>query len=114
MQVRRNSCEPLKGLIKSKSPWLALLRDFNFNYVPTLISFRADVTRQFGATRMRNIGGGGFLLQETYDKYFRFDRYYSLKWDLSRNLSFELQRREQLAHRRTCGKDQHRCQERLA
>ncbi|RPD38878.1 cell surface protein SprA [Chitinophaga barathri] len=81
--------EPLKGLIKSKSPWLALLRDFNFNYVPTLISFRADVTRQFGATRMRNIGGGGFLLQETYDKYFRFDRYYSLKWDLSRNLSFD-------------------------
>ncbi len=81
--------EPFKGFIKSKSPWLALLREFNFNYVPTLMSFRADVTRQFGATRMRNIGGGPFLLQETYDKFFRFDRYYSLKWDLSRNLSLD-------------------------
>lgn len=80
--------EPFK-FIKNKSPWLALLRDFNVNYVPTLMSFRADITRQFGATRMRNIGGGQFQLPETYDKFFRFDRYYSLKWDFSRNLSLD-------------------------
>ncbi len=80
--------EPFK-FIKNKSPWLALIREFNINYVPTLMSFRADITRQFGATRMRNIGGGPFQLPETYDKFFRFDRYYSLKWDFSRNLSLD-------------------------
>lgn len=81
--------EPLKNLIKSKSPWLALLKEFNLNYVPSIISFRADVTRQFGATRLRNVGGGPFLLQETYDKYFTFDRYYIFKLDLTRNLTID-------------------------
>lgn len=81
--------EPFKNLIKSKSPWVALMKEFNLNYVPTQISFRADVTRQFGATRLRNVGGGPFQLQETYDKYFTFDRYYTLKWDFTRNLSLD-------------------------
>lgn len=80
--------EPFKGLIKSKSPWLGLIRDFNLNYVPSIISVRADITRQFGATRLRNVGTD-FLLQETYDKYFTFDRYYTFKWDISRNLSVD-------------------------
>ncbi|WP_295116632.1 cell surface protein SprA [uncultured Chitinophaga sp.] len=81
--------EPFKNLIRSKSPWLALIKDVNFNYVPSMISFRADISRQFGATRMRNIGGGEFKLQETYDKYFTFDRYYGLKWNFTRNLTVD-------------------------
>ena len=31
--------EPFKQLIKSKSPWFALIRDFNFNYLPSLFFF---------------------------------------------------------------------------
>lgn len=81
--------EPFRKLIKSKSPWFGLVKEFNFNYIPSIISFRADVTRQFGATRLRNVGGGPFLLQETYDKYFTFDRYYIFKLDISRNLSLD-------------------------
>ena len=49
--------EPFKKSIKSKSPWLALFKDFNFNPVPSLLGFRADVNRQFGAFRPRNVGG---------------------------------------------------------
>jgi cell surface protein SprA len=41
--------EPFKQLIKSKSPWFALIRDFNFNYLPSLFSFKADISRQFGS-----------------------------------------------------------------
>lgn len=82
--------EPFKKLIKSKSHWLSLIRDFNINYVPSIISFRADITRQFGATRIRNVGGdAGFKLPETYDKYFTFDRYYGLKWDLTKSISID-------------------------
>ncbi|RYF87029.1 MAG: cell surface protein SprA, partial [Chitinophagaceae bacterium] len=80
--------EPFKGL-KSKSKWLALVRDFNFNYVPSQLSFRADVFRQFGATRPRNVGGGPYKIPETYDKYFTFDRYYILQWNLTRSLSID-------------------------
>ncbi|MFN2457264.1 MAG: cell surface protein SprA [Chitinophagaceae bacterium] len=81
--------EPFKPLIKSQSPWLSLLRDFNFNYKPSLVSVKADVFRQFGALRSRNIGGDGFKLPETYDKYFYFDRYYTMRWDLTRSVTLD-------------------------
>ncbi|WP_291907726.1 cell surface protein SprA [Chitinophaga sp. CB10] len=82
--------EPFKRLIKTKTHWLDLVKDFNFNYVPSILSFRADISRQFGATRVRNVGGDTkYQLPETYNKYFTFDRYYSVKWDLSRSINFE-------------------------
>jgi len=81
--------EPFRKLIKSKSPWFALIKDFNFNYAPSSISFRADVFRQFGATRPRNVGGGPYQIPETYNKYFTFDRYYILQWNLTRSLSLD-------------------------
>ena len=82
--------EPFKKLIKSKSHWLDLIRDFNINYVPAILSFRADISRQFGATRVRNVGGDvKYQLPETYNKYFTFDRYYTVKWDITRSINFE-------------------------
>jgi cell surface protein SprA len=81
--------EPLKNVIKSRSPWLALIRDFNFNYKPSLLSFKADVFRQFGALRSRNVGDGKFKFPETFDKYFYFDRIYSLRWDLTRSITLD-------------------------
>jgi cell surface protein SprA len=81
--------EPLKTLIRSKSPWLSLIRDFNFNYKPSLFSFKADVFRQFGALRSRNVGGGSFKFPETFDKYFYFDRYYTMRWDLTRSITLD-------------------------
>ena len=81
--------EPFKKLIKSKSPWLALIKDFNLNYAPSQISFRADLFRQFGATRLRNVGGGPFKIPETYNKYFTFDRYYILQWPLTQSINID-------------------------
>lgn len=80
---------PFRNLIKSKSKYLNLIRDINFNPVPSLIGFRAEANRQFGATRVRNIGGGPFLIPETFDKYFTFDRYYNLRWDLTHSLNID-------------------------
>jgi len=76
-------------MIKSNSPWLAWIKDFNFNYAPAQLSFRADVFRQFGATRPRNVGGGPYQIPETYNKYFTFDRYYVLQWNLTRSISID-------------------------
>ncbi|RFS24572.1 cell surface protein SprA [Chitinophaga silvatica] len=82
--------EPFKRLIKTKTHWFDLVKDFNFNYVPAILSFRADVSRQFGVTRVRNVGGDvKYQLPETYNKYFTFDRYYTVKWDLTRSINFE-------------------------
>lgn len=87
---RAHYIEPFKRFIRNKSPWLALVRDFNFNLNPTLIGFRADVKRQFGEYVPRIINTYDNKVDRvdtTYDKYFTFDRYYNLQWDLSRSLN---------------------------
>lgn len=83
--------EPAKRLIKSKSPWLAFIKDFNLNPLPSLLGFRADINRQFGAYRPRNVGEPKGSLPETYDKYFTFDRIYNLRWDLTRSFNVDFQ-----------------------
>ena len=81
---------PLRNIIGA-SPYLALLRDVNFNLIPSVISVRAEIDRQFGQTNVRNIGGGPFEIPATFDKYFTFDRYYTLHWDLTKSLSLDFQ-----------------------
>ena len=81
--------EPFKKKIKSRSPWLGLIRDFNFNPMPTVLGFQANVVRQFGAYRSRNIGGPQDILPETYNKFFTFDRLYTLRWDFTRSLALD-------------------------
>ncbi|MEP6700016.1 MAG: cell surface protein SprA, partial [Bacteroidota bacterium] len=81
--------EPFKKMIKSKSKWLALIKDVNFNYTPSQVSVRADVFRQFGAVQPKNVGGGPFKIPETYNKYFTFDRYYILQWNLTKSISID-------------------------
>ncbi|MBC8033116.1 MAG: cell surface protein SprA, partial [Chitinophagaceae bacterium] len=81
--------EPLKKLIKSQSPWYNIIKDFNLNPNPSLLSFRADINRQFGAFRARNVGGPKGEIPETFDKYFTFDRYYNARWDFTRSLNFD-------------------------
>lgn len=83
--------EPLKN-IKNKSPWLTWLRDFNVNPVPSLLSFRADINRQFGRFTPRIVNTFDSKVERvdtTYDKYFTFDKYYNLRWDLTRSLNFD-------------------------
>ena len=81
--------EPFRKPIKSKSPWLALIKDFNLNPVPAVLSFRADVNRQFGAYRSRNVDGPKGALPETYNKFFTFDRTYTIRWDITRSLNVD-------------------------
>lgn len=84
--------EPFKKVIKSKSPWYALIRDLNLNPQPSLLSFRADINRQFGEFVPRIVNTYDNKVERvdtTYDKYFTFDRYYNLRWDLTRSLNID-------------------------
>ena len=69
---------PFEKLIDKKYKWLQLVRDINFNLIPTSYSFRTELNRQYGETLMRDIYGDGFI-EPTYDKYFNWDRFYGLK-----------------------------------
>jgi cell surface protein SprA len=84
--------EPFKKLIRSQTPWLALVRDFNFNIKPSFLSFRADINRQFGEFIPRIVNTVDSKVERvdtTYDKYFTFDRFYGMRWDLTRSLNLD-------------------------
>lgn len=82
--------EPFKKIFKkSKTHWFDLIKDINFNPIPSQLTFRADVYRQFGVIKPRSIGGDKYVTPETYDKYFTFDRNYILRWDLTRSLNLD-------------------------
>ena len=81
--------EPFKKLIKSKSKWLGLIRDFNYNLMPSVLSFQANVMHQFSPYRSRNIGGPVDILPETFNNIFTFNRLYTLRWDFTRSLSLD-------------------------
>ncbi|MEO6819699.1 MAG: cell surface protein SprA [Ginsengibacter sp.] len=82
--------QPFKKMFtKTKSHWFDLVKDFNFNPVPTQLTFRADVYRQFGVIKPRSIGGDLYETPETYDKYFTFDRSYILRWQLTKSFNLD-------------------------
>ena len=81
--------EPFKNIVKSKSKWLTFIKDFNFNYKPSQVSVKADVFRQLGALLPKNVGGGPYKIPESYDKYFTFDRFYIVRWDLTRSINLD-------------------------
>jgi len=84
--------EPFKNLIKNKSVWLTPIKDINFNYIPSLLSFRADINRQYGIYVPRIVNTYDSKVEQvdtTYDKYFTFDRYYNLRWDFTRSLNLD-------------------------
>ena len=82
--------EPFKKLFKkTKTHWFDLIKDFNINPIPTQVSFKADIFRQFGVVKPRSIGGDKYQIPETYDKYFTFDRNYIVRWDVTRSLNID-------------------------
>lgn len=83
--------EPFKNIFKnSKTKWFDLIKGLNFNYVPTQLSFRADLSRQFGAIKPRSVGETKYLIPETYDKFFTMQRDYILRWNFTRSINFDL------------------------
>ena len=89
-----NAAKPLTPFEKSNSPtlnsrWLRLIKDFNFNPVPTGLSFRASLDRTYSETQLRNNTGLDFPIRPTYDKTFFMRRYYGLNWDFTKSLKLD-------------------------
>jgi cell surface protein SprA len=53
------------------------------------MTFRGDITRQYGAYQARNVGGGKYQIPETFNKFFTIDRTYILRWDITRSLNID-------------------------
>lgn len=75
------------GILNKKA--FAIIKDFNFYYMPTSISFRTDVFRKYQANKTRNIYDPNNIIEPTFNKEFNWNRYYDVKWDLSRSLKLD-------------------------
>ncbi len=68
---------------------LKLLGDFNIYTLPTQISFRTDLYRRYNEIQTRNITNPGMILPRTFEKDFLWNRYFDLRYDLTRNLKLD-------------------------
>lgn len=78
--------EPFKNSKGLKSPYLKLIKDFNFSLMPSNITVRADLDRSFIKNVYRNSLSSSAPI---YQKYFLFNRLYNVKWNLSKSLSLD-------------------------
>lgn len=86
--IRSKSIEPFKNIIRSRSKWWSLIKDFNVNLLPSNFTFRTDLNKIMNETLVRNVSDGPIAIQPTYFKNFTWSRMYELRWELTRSLSF--------------------------
>lgn len=81
--------QPLKNVKFLQSKYLALIRDFNFYYLPSRVSIRTDVNRNYNERLLRNLDNPGLRIDTTFNKSFTMDRVYDVKFDLSKALKID-------------------------
>lgn len=89
-----NNPKPVRPLQNSKllaGKSFAIIKDFNFYYVPKMFSFRTDMNRQYNEKLLRNKSEALILIEPTYVKMWDWNRLYDLKYDLAQSLKLEYQ-----------------------
>ena len=87
------SYQPFSKLIKTKSSWFSLIKDFNFTPAPSLISYRTNFDRQFGEFTPRIVNsfdGTTEKVETTYDKYFTMARIFNLRWPITKSMNLDV------------------------
>jgi len=85
--------EPFRKILRNSSPWFNLIKDINFNPVPSLISYRTILDRQFGEFTPRMINafdGTTEKAETTYDKYFTMSRIFNMRWAFTKSLNMDV------------------------
>ena len=78
----------VKGLSKAKA--LALIKDFNFYYLPKSFSFRTDMNREYNVKQFRNKSQAIVPMETFYIKRWDWSRTFDLKYDFSKSLKITL------------------------
>lgn len=81
--------EPFKKSKSLNSPYLRWLKDFNFYYMPSMVSITSDITRNYREIKLKNLDNPHLLIEPTVDKDFMWTRDYAFKFNLTRNLSVD-------------------------
>ena len=80
--------EPFKKLFaKNKSKWFDILKRFGLNWLPQNITFNSDIVRKYYELQERDLESlDNSALPLTFSEQFLWNRDFSLRWDLTRNL----------------------------
>jgi len=87
--TKAKNITPFKNAKWLSHPYLKIIKDFNFSYMPNQMSFRTELNRTYFEQQLRNINNPNIRLVPTYSKDFTWNRVYSLNWDLSQSLRFD-------------------------
>jgi cell surface protein SprA len=81
---------PFAKMIKSKSKYLDLVKDINFNLKPSGLNFTSDWNRLFGEQKLRNLDPTDEVqVDPTYFKSFTWDRIYGLQYNPFKSLTLD-------------------------
>lgn len=80
---------PFKKLKFLNAKALQLIRDFNFSPLPSQVSFRTDLNRNYFEQQLRNVNDFSIVLTPTFSKDFLWNRDYTLNWDISQTIKFD-------------------------
>ena len=83
--------EPFRRM-KAKSKWLDILKRFGLNWLPQNLAFNSEISRNYYELQERDMEStGGNRLPVTFNSQFLWNRDFSLRWDLTRNLHMNFQ-----------------------
>jgi len=81
------SVEPFKKTkFMGKSSYWKLLSDFNFNYLPSNITFNTNIIRQYNRQQFRQVDVQGIGLDPMYRRNFGFNYQYGFNYNLTKSL----------------------------
>jgi cell surface protein SprA len=81
--------EPFKNSKSLNNKYFKIIKDINFNLLPTTIGVNSNITRSYNEQSSRNLVTGG-ALPTLQQRNFLFDWDYNIGYNLSENLSFNL------------------------
>ena len=81
--------KPFKNVQFLNKPAFRLIKDFNFYYLPSQLSFRTNLNRQYSEIQTRNISNPYMQIPLNVNKNFLWIRQYDFKYNLSRSLKFD-------------------------
>ncbi|OFX62028.1 MAG: cell surface protein SprA [Bacteroidetes bacterium GWB2_41_8] len=81
--------EPFKNSKVLNKKALRLIKDFNIYPLPSQFSFRTDLWRHYNETQLRNISNPNMIIPRTFNKDFIWNRYFDLRYNLSRSFQFD-------------------------
>ncbi|MBU2557189.1 MAG: cell surface protein SprA [Bacteroidetes bacterium] len=73
----------------ASKPFMQLIKDFNFYYLPKNFAFRTDMNRQYNEKKFRNKSEGEIITYPIFAKQWDWNRNYDFKFDLTRALTLD-------------------------